>query len=305
MSDAQVSALRHSSREMVRELGFTRPTFGDSGLTHTRCHALVEIGRSGSIGVLELAARLRLDKASASRIVKELVASRLVRVDSDGMDGRRRVLSLTRAGTAALAKVDHEADDRVERALALLSQDQKRVVLEGITLYAHALERARQRERFTLRPIRRRDDAAIDRILRAVMTEFGATASGYAIHDAEVGAMSRSYARPGAAYFVVTDGANLVGGGGFAPLEGGERGVCELRKMYFVPEIRGLGLGRELLELCLREARSAGYQTCYLETLERMTDARRLYEKSGFEPIAKPMGNTGHFGCDAWYARKL
>lgn len=305
MAGRTVSDIRHSSREMVRELGFTRPVFGTSGLTHTRCHALVEIGRSGSIGVLEVASRLRLDKASASRIVKELVAAGLVHSAADDRDGRRRVLTLSRAGRAALARIDREADSRVERALALLSDEERSTVLDGITLYAGALERARRRERIRMRPIKRADDGAIERVIRTVMTEFGATAEGFAIHDPEMSAMSTAYDRPGAGYWIVADGRTIIGGGGFAPLEGAPPAVCELRKMYFLPNVRGLGLGRELLERCLEAARRSGYRTCYLETLGRMTDARRLYEKAGFRLIDKPMGNTVHFGCDAWYARAL
>ena len=38
---------------------------------------------------------------------------------------------------------------------------------------------------------------------------------------------------------------------------------------------------------------------------QRMADARRLYEKKGFEKLDRPLGATGHFGCDAWYAREL
>ena len=82
----------------------------------------------------------------------------------------------------------------------------------------------------------------------------------------------------------------VVGGGGFAPLTGGEPAVCELRKMYFLREARGVGMGAKLLAHALEEARRAGHRTCYLETLKSMVDARRLYESFGFRSIAAPMG---------------
>jgi len=104
----------------------------------------------------------------------------------------------------------------------------------------------------------------------------------------------------------VTNGDNeIVGGAGVSQLDGGDETVCELKKMYLLPEIRGLGLGEEMLELCLASAREAGYETCYLETIREMTTARSLYQKFGFEPLETPMGNTGHFRCDRWFARKL
>ena len=48
-----------------------------------------------------------------------------------------------------------------------------------------------------------------------------------------------------------------------------------------------------------------GYRRLYLETRQTMRQARRLYERNGFTPVGKPIGHTGHFGCDAWYVRDL
>src|SRR6478609_6738214 len=95
-----------------------------------------------------------------------------------------------------------------------------------------------------IRPIEGRDDGAIAHIIRTVMPEFGASGAGFAIHDTEVDTMCAAYSQPGAAYFVVEalgPEAHVLGGAGIAPLEGGEEGVCELRKMYFLPELRGRG----------------------------------------------------------------
>jgi putative acetyltransferase len=156
-----------------------------------------------------------------------------------------------------------------------------------------------------IRLIRRDDDAAVASIIRTVMPEFGASGPGFAITDAEVDAMSSSYARPGAAYFVVSDGARVLGGGGVAALDGGDADTCELRKMYFLPELRGRGAGRALLERCLVTARALGYRRCYLETLERMTTARALYQQFGFKPLCERLGKTGHFGCDSYFALDL
>ena len=158
----------------------------------------------------------------------------------------------------------------------------------------------------SFRPIRPEDDAAVAAIIRAVMPEFGADGPGFAIHDPEVDHMSRAYAGPGSAYFVVTEaGGRVVGGGGVAALIGGQPGVCELRKMYFLPEARGRGAGEALLRHCLAVAGELGYHTCYLETLTGMDQAIRLYRKLGFQPLCAPLGQTGHGGCDRWFAREL
>lgn len=156
-----------------------------------------------------------------------------------------------------------------------------------------------------LRPIAPADDAAVARIIRTVMPEFGADGPGFAIHDPEVAHMSRAYDLPGSAYFVAECGGEVLGGAGIAPLEAGDAAVCELRKMYFLPALRGRGAGQALIERCLKAARDLGYRQCYIETLANMHAAQRLYERNGFRPIPAPLGSTGHFGCDRYYLLDL
>ena len=157
---------------------------------------------------------------------------------------------------------------------------------------------------FSIRRIEARDNAAVAAIIRAVMPEFGADGPGFAIHDAEVDDMHGAYAREGCAYFVVEPDGRLCGGAGIAPLDG-EPGVCELRKMYFLPELRGRGAGDALMRRCLEAAVTLGYRQCYLETLTGMDAAQKLYERFGFARIGQAMGNTGHFGCNRFYLLDL
>ncbi|ULU24736.1 GNAT family N-acetyltransferase [Dyella terrae] len=156
-----------------------------------------------------------------------------------------------------------------------------------------------------IRPIEARDNAAVANIIRAVMPEFGADGPGFAIHDAEVDAMYEAYARPRSAYFVVERDGRVIGGGGVAPLEGGDTDVCELRKMYFLPEARGIGAGGAMMLRCLDAARAHGFHRCYLETLTGMDAARELYLRHGFRVIDAPMGGTGHFSCDRFFLREI
>lgn len=156
-----------------------------------------------------------------------------------------------------------------------------------------------------VRLIELRDNEFVRNIIRTVMPEFGASGKGFAIHDAEVDNMFAAYTKDHTAYFVCELNSTIVGGGGIAPLEGGDPAVCELKKMYFLPEGRGKGLGQQVLSACLQKAKEIGFKFCYLETFNTMKDAMRLYEKNGFEKIPGPLGNTGHFACDTFYRRAL
>jgi putative acetyltransferase len=158
---------------------------------------------------------------------------------------------------------------------------------------------------YHIRPIRPADNTAVAAIIRQVMTEFGATGCGYSIGDAEVDAMFEAYPAPAAAFFVVEHEGKILGCGGMASLQGGEQGVCELRKMYFLPELRGSGMGHRLLGIILDAARKAGYSLCYLETLEAMDQARKLYLGHGFAPVRHPLGNTGHTSCNRFMTLAL
>ncbi len=158
---------------------------------------------------------------------------------------------------------------------------------------------------FHIRPIEARDDPALAAIIRTVMPEFGAGGEGFAIHDAEVDGMSQAYSPSRCSYFVVERESQVAGGGGVAPLEGGDADTCELRKMYFLPSLRGLGAGRALMQQCLQRAREFGFHRCYIETLTGMDAAAALYRKSGFSPIDAPLGRTGHGGCNRFYLLDL
>ena len=157
----------------------------------------------------------------------------------------------------------------------------------------------------TISPIHSDDDAAMAAIIRSVMPEFGATGSGFAISDPEVDWMQRAYAQPRHAYFVLERDGRVLGGAGIAPLIGGDVDICELRKMYFLPEARGIGAGAAMMTRCLAAAREAGFRQCYLETLNGMDAALRLYARSGFRRIVGPLGATGHGGCDSFYLLDL
>jgi len=305
---SEVLPIRRASRELVGELGFLDNTPEPSGLSHPQCHVLIELGERGPLSQNELASLLRLDKSRISRVISELIGLALVK-KAPGKDARSRIVALTAKGKTSLARIHADSNARVVAALSALSPGDRGAAVRGMDLYARALGRSRRRAEYSIRPVKKGDIAAVAKLIRTVMPEFGASGPGYAIMDPEVDDMHASYNSHGkrAAYWVVVreaDGA-VLGGGGFAPLAGGDKKTCELRKMYMYPELRGLGLGSELLTMCIDGAAKAGFSTMYLETLTNMKDAQALYQRHGFERIKCAKGATGHSGCDTFYERAL
>ena len=68
------------------------------------------------------------------------------------------------------------------------------------------------------------------------------------------------------------------------------------RKMYCLPEARGTGVARELMDEALKYAERF-YGQCYLETLDNMTAAQKFYESCGFRRIEEPVVQTEHFSA--------
>lgn len=158
---------------------------------------------------------------------------------------------------------------------------------------------------YEIQEIKPLHDAKVCDIIKKVGEEYGAIGEGFGPSDPEVNAMSQSYKdEKSSRYLVATIKGNIVGGSGIAAFNGSSE-VCELRKLFLLPESRGLGLGKKLTEGCLEYAKSKGYKKCYLDTLTSMKSAIYLYEKLGFEHLDKPFEGTIHNGCDVWMLKEL
>jgi putative acetyltransferase len=157
---------------------------------------------------------------------------------------------------------------------------------------------------YKIREIEEKDNKEIEKIIRNCLIEFGANHEGTAWADPNLGRFSEIYNTEGNKYWVATDeNDKLVGGVGIGKLEGVE-GVCELQKMYCVPEARGVGVAHKLMEIALIYAKKY-YRRCYLETLENMVAAQKFYEKYGFIRIYEPIVKTEHFACYVRYIKEL
>lgn len=156
-----------------------------------------------------------------------------------------------------------------------------------------------------IREVDPKDNLSLANLIREVLIELGVPKVGTAYEDPELDAMHAAYDFPRSAYFVVEEEGKVIGGAGISPLAGEEEGFCELQKMYFSPQARGKGLGKKMIDHCLRFALAHHYSLCYIETLPTMKAAQHLYVKTGFTYLDAPMGNTGHTSCNIWLKKDL
>lgn len=164
------------------------------------------------------------------------------------------------------------------------------------TIHTYLNQDKKESKFFVIKPLEPQENNELKKLVLSVLETFGYNRPGFASQDSSLDDMYTAYTTSSSGYFIAKDGDKLLGGAGFAPLKGGDKKVCELQKMYTDPNARGLGVGKYLMERCLKEAKKKGYESCYLETTEKMIQAQHLYKKSGFEE-SKKLGDTGHFGC--------
>ena len=158
---------------------------------------------------------------------------------------------------------------------------------------------------FTIEDIKPEHDDEICHIIITVGEEFGAIGDGFGSSDTEVLTMSDYYKEENySRYFVAKIADNIVGGGGIAPFNNSVE-ICELKKLFLLPDGRGFGIGRDIAERCLTDARSKGFKQCYLDTLTTMKTAITLYEKMGFSYLDKPLEGAIHNGCNIWMIKNI
>lgn len=157
----------------------------------------------------------------------------------------------------------------------------------------------------SFRPIRNDDNPGIAAIIKNILTEFGANKPGTVYFDPTTDHLFQLFSASDSAYYIAEVDGLIVGGSGIFPTPGLPAGCCELVKLYLLPEMRGLGLGFGLMNVCFQKAIEMGFHQMYLETMPELSNAIGLYERTGFKYLDGPLGHSGHFGCDIWMIKNL
>ncbi|MFG2139577.1 GNAT family N-acetyltransferase [Streptomyces sp. NPDC048650] len=99
------------------------------------------------------------------------------------------------------------------------------------------------------------------------------------------------FAPPRGRYLIAYDGARPLATGGWRHQEDADEGYAvgdaEIKRMFVVPQARGLGLARRILAALEADARAAGRARMVLETGIKQPEALALYASSGYAPVTK------------------
>ena len=158
--------------------------------------------------------------------------------------------------------------------------------------------------KFTIREIKPEDNAELERVIRSCLIEIGQNHDGTIWTDPMLGKLSEEYSGDGIRYWVVeNDSGDIAGGVGIGKIDGNDA-VCELQKLYCLPELRGTGAAQALIDTALRFAEQK-YAKCYIETFDNTIAAQKLYERNGFARTDVRYGATGHYACNILYIKEL
>ena len=299
----EIKAFRKHSRSFVREFGFFKSQYEDTGATYGETHALIEFARLGELEVGELGRLLNIDKTGASKMLAQLRKKKWVS-SSSLQDGRKKLFKLSSSGKQIAAAIEKHADTKAKLAFDELSPAEKAAVVEGMACITAELKTAKARFEYTIRICQPKDNAAIASIVKRSLKDLGFAGPGTAAADPSVHHLS-SFNAERQCYLVAEKDGRVMGGAGVVGMKGEAKQVCELVRMFLHPDARSSGLAQLLMDEVMRRAKGYGYKLCYLETTERMKAAQTLYRKNGFEYVSKRRGDTGHFACDVLMEKRL
>jgi DNA-binding MarR family transcriptional regulator/RimJ/RimL family protein N-acetyltransferase len=293
MDPAQIATVRTFNRVVTRRVGALSDSFLGRGRPLSEARLLYEIGAAGA-AVRDLRSRLSLDSGYLSRLLQSLEQQGLVTTRKAPDDARVTMVALTRKGLREVAALDGLSDAFATSVLTPLSSSQRRRLTEGMA----EVERLIQAAAVEITVASPRGAAArycLDAYFRELATRF---AGGF--DSARTNPAPPEVLSPPAGYFVVaTLDGEPVGCGGLKIVD---RTVGEIKRMWVARAVRGLGVGRRILESLEAHARRAHLQMLRLDTNETLEEAHALYRRAGYRETA-PF-NTEPY-AQLWFAKDL
>ncbi len=292
---AVIAEIRRFNRFYTRTVGLLEETLTRSAFTLTEARVLFELGHRYDPSASEIATDLRLDPAYLTRILRKFTGAGLTEARSDVADGRRRILSLTDGGRAALAEMQASADREAMRLVAGLSLSQCGELEKAMSRVVQLLgSNDGGRPRTSLRPHRPGDIGwVVQRQAMLYAEEYGWDISFEALL-AEIGSAFIRDFREGKEFCWIAELDGLPVGAVFLVRDDDE--TAKLRMLHVEASARGMGIGKLLVGTCIEKARAVGYRRMVLWTNDVLTAARTIYQNAGFHLVAEERHHS--FGKD-------
>ncbi|MBV8778839.1 MAG: MarR family transcriptional regulator/GNAT family N-acetyltransferase [Alphaproteobacteria bacterium] len=283
--DYRIAAVRRFNRFYTQKLGVLSEAFLDTPFSLTEARVLHALAHRDGATATWLGRDLDLDAGYLSRILREFERQGLIVRNQSSRDGRQALISLTDAGRDAFEPLDRASQGAVSRMLSSLSEAAQERLVAGMRLIGGLIgEPAEKAAAFILRPHRPGDMGWVTQRHGALYSaEYGLNHKMEA-YVAEVVAKFLREFDPVREHCWMAEQEGAPIGSVFLVKETDE--VAKLRLLIVDPQARGLGVGRCLVEECVRFARQAGYREVTLWTHSILTAARRIYASVGFAIVS-------------------
>lgn len=292
--DERIAAVRRFNRFYTQKIGVLKEGLLESPFSLTQSRVLYELAHRPATTASALARELGLDAGYLSRILRGFETQGLIVRTPSESDARQSSIALTEAGRAAFAPLDRASREEITALLGRLPGPQQRRLVEAMrTIEALLGDPPASRPPYLLRPHRAGDIGwVVHRHAVLYAEEYGWDESFEAL-VAEVGAEFIKNFDPKRERCWIAEQDGSIVGSVFLVRKTDE--IAKLRLLYVEPCARGAGIGRRLVEECLRFAKSVGYRRITLWTNSILLAARRIYETAGFELVAsEPHHSFGH-----------
>lgn len=294
VSEERIAQVRAFSRFYTEVIGVLREGLLKTPYSLTEARVIFELAQREATEVTELRRVLGIDPGYMSRILARFQTDGLVERERSPHDGRRHVLRLTEQGKATFATLDARSSHEVAALLSSLSAEDQARLVAAMGVIRDILEQRKTERPYLLRPLRPGDLGWVVQKHGVIYAEEYGWDSSF---EALVARIVSDYVenhdpRRESAWIAEVNGEAV----GCVFCVNRDERVAQLRLLLVDPKARGLGIGYRLVEECMRFARQAGYTSMMLWTNDVLVDARRIYEKLGFELVEEEPHHS--FGQD-------
>ena len=278
-----VAQVRAFNRFYTRQIGVLEERLLHSEFTLTEVRVLFELSEGQGITAAQLGQRLGLNAGYLSRLLSGLQARELVRREPSAMDGRANRLVLTDSGRNAFARLDAASTDSIGALVGALSEPGQQRLVECMEQIRALL--GNTTGTYVLRDPRPGDMGwVIQKHGTLYAREFGWNAEFEAlVADIVTRYMREHDPQTERCWIAELDGTAV--GSVFVVRHDAQN--AKLRLLHVDASARGLGIGQRLVEEAMTFARAVGYKRMVLWTNAALVDARRLYERAGFELLTE------------------
>src|SRR5947207_1201543 len=290
--EQRIAAVRAFNRFYTQRIGALREHHLESPFPLTGVRVLYELAHWPETGdapsASVLAARLALDEGYLSRVLRSFEQRGLVRKKPSGADARRKSLTLTRPGRQLFASLEVRSRAEVAAILGKLSTAAQSRVVEamrsiGALLGQPVADAHPGPTPYVLRPPQPGDIGwVVHRHGVLYAQEYGYDERFEAL-VAEIAARFVQHFDPNLERCWIAERDGDIVGSVFLVRK--TKTAAKLRLLLVEPQARGLGIGRRLIDECVRFARRAGYRKLMLWTQSDLAAARHLYAAAGFRQV--------------------